>query len=286
MTFAFARRAGVCIVTTAMIFAAMPASAAVTLRITGTNDAAFENQGGSLQAYYNLANPSVPGGTVLPPLERAVGQIRMGNDRRALYLPTAATGTPSADGGAGVSLALTNASPYAKAETDFSSGVPVTFSMARVGNVVTYTLGSNVLSGNARTSMGDINAFEFRIRSNAPPNANPTWTNSILISDLVYSDDITTNQTLADLSAANGAVNIGLWDGVVGDFTLTGKYTVSWTGTRPGGSALASQLKMLSVPLQPVGPIPEPASWILLIGGFGLTGAAMRRRGSVATLSS
>jgi hypothetical protein len=29
--------------------------------------------------------------------------------------------------------------------------------------------------------------------------------------------------------------------------------------------------------------IPEPASWALLIAGFGLTGAAMRRRRALAT---
>jgi hypothetical protein len=100
-----------------------------------------------------------------------------------------------------------------------------------------------------------------------------------LISDLVFSDSITTNQSLGLGSAFNGSLAIGLWEGIVGDFTLSGKYTVSWTGERPGGSALASQIKLLAVPTDPV---PEPASWVLLIAGFGLTGAALRQRRRVA----
>jgi hypothetical protein len=282
MTFTSARRTGMLAAATTAVFAtAMPASAAVTLRITATNDAAFENQGGSLQTYYNLANPSAPGGTVLPPLERAVGQIKMGaNKRRGLYLPAAATGTPVADGGTGVFSALTNAGAYASNDNDFTSGAPLAFSFSRTGNVVSLTIGNDTFTGDARASMLDINAFEFRVRSNATSVSAPS--NSILFSNLVYNDDITVNQSLGSFGAADGAVNIGVWDGIVGDFSIAGNFTASWSGTRPGGAALATQLKLLSVPLQPTTPIPEPASWALLIAGFGLTGATMRRRRRVA----
>lgn len=282
MTFAFARHVGVFAAATAILASAAPAGAAVTLRITGNNDAAFENVGGSLQAYYDLANPTV-GASVLPPLERAVGEIRGGSGgspvRRALHLPTAATGTPVSDGGTGVFAALTNAPAFGSSTTNWVSGAPVAFAMARVGNVVSYTIGANVFTSNARASMLDINAFEFRIRSNTTSVANPA--NSILMSNLVFNDSITVNQALADFSAADGAVNIALWDGVVGDFSITGNYTMSWTGTRPNNSALASQLKLLAVPMT-VEAIPEPASWAMLIAGFGLTGATLRRRRSLA----
>jgi hypothetical protein len=61
---------------------------------------------------------------------------------------------------------------------------------------------------------------------------------------------------------------------VQGDFSLSGNYVFDWAGTTaPGGSQLASQLKLLALPA-----IPEPATWAMLIAGFGLTGAAMRRR--------
>lgn len=36
----------------------------------------------------------------------------------------------------------------------------------------------------------------------------------------------------------------------------------------------------------PVGGIPEPGTWVLMIGGFGLVGGAMRRRGGLATVSA
>lgn len=35
-----------------------------------------------------------------------------------------------------------------------------------------------------------------------------------------------------------------------------------------------------------VGGVPEPATWALLLTGFGLTGSAMRRRSNVARVSS
>jgi hypothetical protein len=39
-----------------------------------------------------------------------------------------------------------------------------------------------------------------------------------------------------------------------------------------------------SPPLQPGGIIPEPATWAMMIAGFGMVGGMMRRRGA-ATVS-
>jgi len=38
------------------------------------------------------------------------------------------------------------------------------------------------------------------------------------------------------------------------------------------------QTSELEVAIRPAGPVPEPASWALMVGGFGLVGGAMRRR--------
>lgn len=60
------------------------------------------------------------------------------------------------------------------------------------------------------------------------------------------------------------------------------KYTVSFAGTARSielaGFAAYYDNVSLGAPETTTGAVPEPASWALLIAGFGLTGAAMRRR--------
>jgi len=73
---------------------------------------------------------------------------------------------------------------------------------------------------------------------------------------------------------------------VDGNLTVTGcgftKYTLNFTGTAQsivlaGGGAYFDDLTIGAVG-NPGGAVPEPASWALLIAGFGLTGATLRRR--------
>lgn len=261
----------IALTTLAAAVLALPASAAVTLVTTQTSDAAFEGPGGFLQTYYGL--PLV-NGSALPPLERAVGQVKIGaNKRQGLYVPTAATGIP-APVGTGVTQALTNVAPLAGgADTpDWVSGSPVAFSFSRTGNTVTYTVGGNSWS-DTQVYYGQVNGFEARIRSNSGA------ANALTLGNLVYSDATTPGQSLGTISAADGAVLIKLWNGATGDFTVTGDYTFTWTaGARPGGAALASQLKLLELPV-----VPEPSTWAMMIAGFGLVGAAMRRRPATVT---
>ena len=250
---------------TALAFSATAASAAVGLVTTQTNDAAFEGPGGFLQTYYGL--PLV-GGTALPPIERAVGQVKTGfNKRRGLYTPTAATGIPGV--GAGVTQALTNVPPVAGgSDANFATGTSVNFVFSRTGNTVRYVVGSDSWS-ETQNYFADINGIEFRIRSNTQSDAN-----AHSINDVLFSDTTVINQSLGSISAADGAVLITLWEGIVGDFTLTGNYTFNWGGSQPTGARLASQIKLLDLPP----PVPEPATWAMLIAGFGLVGSAMRRR--------
>ncbi len=251
------------------------ANAAATLLTTQSDDAAFEGAGGWLQTTYGL--PLV-GNTVLPPLERAVGQVKAGtNKRRGLYTPNSFTGIPTPVG-TGVTQALTNSGALGGGnDNNFTSGAPIAFTFARVGNTVTYTVGSDTWS-DTQSYYGQIDAFEARIRSNDPTAGTPT--DSLAITGLTLTDAVTTAQALGGLSAANGAVAIKLWSGLSGDFTLTGNYTFAWTGSQPTGARLASQFKLLDLPAAPG--VPEPASWALMIAGFGFVGASMRRRAPVA----
>ncbi|KPF79112.1 hypothetical protein IP88_02670 [alpha proteobacterium AAP81b] len=265
--------------TTVAAFAmAAPASAAVTLITTQTSDAAFEDVGGFLQTFYNLPNP-VSGNTVLPPLERAVGQVKAGaNKRRGLHVPTAGSGLPGI--GDGVTSALTNFAPVSGgSDNNFTSGEAYSFSFTRTGTTLTFSIGSGADATSWSSTadyFADINAVEFRIRSNAPTVNTPT--NGLVFSDLLVSDAATASQSLDTFSAHNGDVLIKLFGGLVGDFSISGKQTLSWTGNQPTGARLASQIKLLDLPSV----VPEPGSWAMLIAGFGLVGAALRRQRRVA----
>ena len=55
-----------------------------------------------------------------------------------------------------------------------------------------------------------------------------------------------------------------------------GSYALAISGNCAGGCPAGLAVRLDSLPVTPA--VPEPASWALLIAGFGLTGAAMRRR--------
>ncbi len=253
---------------------AVPAHAVVTLTYNdiGTTgvDVDFEGPGGYLDT---TRGQPVVNGSALAPLERSVGQLRQSMQRRAHYLPNGITGRPIVDVGTGVTQALTNVSPAAFSTADFGNNAALPFSVTRTGNIITYTFGNDVLASDARTSLGLVNAFEFRVRTEGSRGAN-----GITYSDLVYNDSMTTGQILAGFSASNGQTAIRLFEGVAqGDFSLAGSITQSWAaGDRPGGSALATQIKLLE--LSPTQAIPEPSTWALMLLGFGFVGSAIRRR--------
>ncbi len=64
-------------------------------------------------------------------------------------------------------------------------------------------------------------------------------------------------------------------------FTATGIETTLAFGNDSGGNNAGLLLDAISVS----GAVPEPASWALMISGFGLAGAAMRRRKSAVRVS-
>jgi len=61
------------------------------------------------------------------------------------------------------------------------------------------------------------------------------------------------------------------------NFLATGATTIAFTNGNVGDNALGLDDVSISA-------VPEPASWAMLIGGFGLTGAAMRRRRRVTAV--
>jgi len=58
---------------------------------------------------------------------------------------------------------------------------------------------------------------------------------------------------------------------------LTMQEIFGLTGTKLGGAANATDLSDLFKP-DAIGGVPEPTSWAMMLGGFGVVGGAMRRR--------
>jgi hypothetical protein len=254
-------------------------------------DQRYEFAGDFLQSHYGLTTAVGSGSfgpSYLPPLERAVAEVRTqaGSRTRGFHAPTVATGLPEADGGTGVTQALTNVGSLepGNVNTAWISNQAVGFTLVRSGTTVTYTMGSDVWSHTA-ASVAEINALQFRLRS----TTNGTINNGITLSNVTLTQGSTvttlgcsgigvcgTGLTGA-FTASAGDVHINLFDGISGDFGLAGNWAFDLTGGRLNGNN--AQIKLLSVPgLTPTGAIPEPASWAMLIAGFGLIGATLRRR--------
>jgi hypothetical protein len=73
-----------------------------------------------------------------------------------------------------------------------------------------------------------------------------------------------------------GTVGAMLWKADSFTFVGTGQDTITLTATVPGNGGVFFDDVRIS------GGVPEPATWSLMIGGFGLAGAALRRRRAVA----
>jgi hypothetical protein len=93
--------------------------------------------------------------------------------------------------------------------------------------------------------------------------------------------DVSAGGNVFHVTAHNDASLFGtpgamLWQAGGFDFVGTGHDTIQLMATVPGNGGVFFDDVSVS------GPVPEPATWALMIGGFGLTGAALRRRRLVA----
>ena len=252
--------------------------------VDGQNaDNRFEFADDFLQEYYGV--PLV-NNTALPPLERAVVEARTpstGGRTRGFHVPTAVTGLPVADGGTGVTQALTNVGSQTPGNvtTAWVDDQDVAFTLSRIGTTVSYSIANspspNVWSHTA-ASVAEISGIEFRLRS--------AGSNSIFLSDILLTQSATSTALGCSLticgigqqgafSAAAGNIHISLFDQINGDFTLTGKWRFDLSPSRSTSNA---QIKLLSLPPGLNDVVPEPATWAMLIAGFGLVGSSLRRR--------
>jgi hypothetical protein len=152
--------------------------------------------------------------------------------------------------------------PVDQKQRQWTSGQAVDFSLEYDGSLVKYSVGGQLLSSNAFS--GAVSDIFFRTRSAA--------NSSLLLSNLTFSDAKSQNLSVSDIlssSSASSDVDYRQLSKISGAFKLTGKSTMTWTGTRPNNSALAYQLKVGTTPHQKK--VPEPGT----IGALLLTGLAI-----------
>ncbi|HAG83097.1 MAG TPA: PEP-CTERM sorting domain-containing protein [Cyanobacteria bacterium UBA12227] len=140
----------------------------------------------------------------------------------------------------------------------WASGKTEDFTLEYTGSTVNYTVGGVLLSSNAFGS--SVNDIYIRTRE--------TETSNIRIDSLFFEgEDLGTGAISEPGDLDSDRVDYLRISDISKPFTLTGKVTMSWTGTQPRGSNLAYQIK--------VGPtnnrdVPEPGT----VGALLLTGIA------------
>ena len=165
-----------------------------------------------------------------------------------------AAGTPGASIG-------TNAFVYS-GSVDGNSARPA---YGSTGNFAT------VLTGGSYTvSFGATNAFSFVLGSLDTYN-----TLTLRYAD-GSSQDYVGGQIINDLTFPSGNQVSGETNGVV-------TYRVT-SGPKLTGATFTSSANSFEFDNLAAGAVPEPATWAMMIGGFGLIGAASRRRARVATV--
>ena len=135
-------------------------------------------------------------------------------------------------------------------------------SVARVGNMA-------VIAGSSNFTNLDLNVaglLNFSLGANASALPN-TVLLDLLGLRIVLNEQLSTVTSDFDKSITTNAVHISFNDYLVGGRLLRGNVIVAH-----------SEARIVVDPTDGIPPLPEPAVWMQLIAGFGLTGAVLRRR--------
>jgi hypothetical protein len=143
-------------------------------------------------------------------------------------------------------------------------GINGTFSFVLDGaqtiNGVLYADGTNLLSGTV------VKFAKITETSKSEGNVSASTVDSSLIT---YTSGVT--PIAAEIAASTDRGFSFALDGVASNFA-----------NPPAGKALNNFAATVGGQLSLAGAVPEPATWALMIGGFGLAGATLRRRRAVA----
>jgi len=237
------------------------------------NDAAFNAymQGLGVPGYQNL--PAVDYTYEVFSAQGRIGNNQIGpgnaNNEIGLHWNNPADATPPSSSGPLTGIGSTQ---RVWGVAGFNNAI-VEFRIQRLGNTVTFTfgpLGTPLYQASITdVYVGDVTMLGFRSRaeangsmtSNQASLTNMLWNGVTAIPDSDAFDN-----SLGDGSAVE---NVVVKD-IVGDFTLTGRTVLNWTGNRPNNSVLAWQIKAFrGVPIETI-ENPEPSSLLLAATGLAL----------------
>ncbi|WP_204103301.1 MULTISPECIES: choice-of-anchor W domain-containing protein [Spirulina sp. CCY15215] len=160
------------------------------------------------------------------------------------------------------------------------SGKAVDFSLIfdSIANTLIYTVDGIEVS---KTEIFEDNFSDLYIRTSARKDDTSMLVDNLFLSDASMSSSI----AAVSSASCSGNVGCGYNDAdylhigdIVGNFTLTGRSTMTWGAIKPNNSNLAYQIKLVEGGGETVD-VPEPASLSLLsLSLFGLLAAGKRRK--------
>lgn len=137
------------------------------------------------------------------------------------------------------------------------------------------------------TASSDVLRFEYSL--NATSLSNGSWT-AFNALDFAGIKNGTGSGSASSALNGNDAANRKAISATIANLLIAdgGSFAIRWTDRDVGGSdhGLAiDDLSLTATLVPPPSGVPEPTAWAMLIGGFGLAGAALRRRSAKPTLA-
>jgi hypothetical protein len=194
-----------------------------------------------------------------------------------------AAGTGSSNQGNTYSFGAANSTDRALGTLTSGTATPLSFGAFFTNNLggTIESLSLDYFGEQWRLSNASADKLSFEYSTDATTLANGTWTSfSLLDFASILNNGTSAGTALNGNLAANRTEIAAMISGL--SIANGGTFAFRWTDLDAGGSDQGlgiDDLKFTAGLQVPTG-VPEPTNWALMIGGFGLAGAALRRRAS------
>jgi len=146
-----------------------------------------------------------------------------------------------------------------------------------VSGLTNFSINGQTGASVTASQLGGFSNLGFILRADNAAQINRTITlGNLLLNGSTLGGPISSNNATSYFSLSSP---LSISDFASG-FNLTGDITMAWTGSAPNSRIEA---RIQGAGLAPVAAIPEPATWAMMIMGFGVVGSAMRRSRKVST---